>query len=160
MISSYEGEEGYVSLWVGTCSDFSVLDQYLTEKDEDFDEEENGFLPANQNRACEEELKEYFSYAPFNQFEYDFGLTFDDDFREAGVFECGTRDIKKLLEGFSNLSDLDVSRLEIGEGQPSVLDELPECNAVVALYEFKYQGGISKVEHQGLTLYFLGYVAY
>lgn len=112
MIYDYEDREGYVSLWVGNCSDYQIADEYLstTYLDENFDgdmekakqnEIWNKLFPLeNRSRACEEELKDHFHYESFNQFEYDFGMTFDEDFREANVLEYCTRDLKKLFEGF------------------------------------------------------------
>lgn len=109
MIYDYAEKEGYVSLWIGKCKDYSMIDEYLSTIyfDEDFDGDvekaeqkeiwKKRFLPANRHRACEEEIKESFNYEFFNQFEYDFGLTFDEDFREARVLTCDTRDLAKLF---------------------------------------------------------------
>ena len=91
MIYDYQVQEGYVSLQVGYCEDYDTLNEYLSTQylEEHEIGEEPGeiwkelFLPTNQDRACEEELKDAFNYEDFNQFEYDFGLVFDEDFREA-----------------------------------------------------------------------------
>ena len=37
---------------------------------------------------------------------------------------------------------------------------LPECNAALVLYNFKYTGSIPEAEHEGVHLYFLGYAEY
>lgn len=113
MIYDYAEKEGYVSLWIGECKDYRTIDEYLSTIyfDEDFDGDiekaeqkdiwKNLFLPANRYRDCEEELKESFNYEFFNQFEYDFGLSFDEDFREACVLNYDTKDLEKLCNGFS-----------------------------------------------------------
>ena len=40
------------------------------------------FLPENAGRPFEEELRDCFNGEGYNQFGYDFGLVFDEDFRE------------------------------------------------------------------------------
>lgn len=39
MIYDYEEQEGYVSLWIGTCENYNVIDEYLSTiyLDDDFD---------------------------------------------------------------------------------------------------------------------------
>ncbi len=165
MIYDYEDQEGYVSLWVGICSGYQVINEYLSTAylEESFDGKaerinqnriwDKLFLPQNISRACEKELKDYFNYESFNQFEYDFGLTFDEDFREANVLEYCTGDLEKLFGDFSE------SGLFLDEAKAAA-PYLPECNTAVALYDFKYEGGISKVSHENVTLYFLSYFKY
>lgn len=166
MIYDYAEKEGYVSLWIGKCKDYSMIDEYLSTIyfDEDFDGDvekaeqkeiwKKRFLPANRHRACEEEIKESFNYELFNQFEYDFGLTFDEDFREARVLTCDTRDLAKLFNGFSFCDSFleQIKKLQV--------NHLPECNTAIALYDFKYEGGILEAEHKNIQLYFLGYFKY
>ena len=163
MIYDYEDQEGYVSLWVGNCRDYDAVDQYLSTIyiDDDYEEgtEPNEIwkellLPANQTRECEEELIEKFNYEEFNQFEYDFGLTFDEDFREAEVRDDVTDDLSKLFEGFSCQDTF------IEEAKSLMSDQIPKCNTAVALYNFKYSGGITEAEHEDVHLYFVGYVKY
>lgn len=73
--------------------DADVMDMIITryfvkafdgdiEKAEQSDMWKKLFIPAYRHRDCEEELKKSFNYELFNQFKYDFGLSFDDDFRE------------------------------------------------------------------------------
>lgn len=166
MIYDYEEQEGYVSLWIGTCENYNVIDEYLSTiyLDDDFDGDiekaersdvwKNLFIPANRSRACEEELKESFNYEFFNQFEYDFGLSFDEDFREAHVLDCATKDLGKLFDGFSNCESF-LEQINELSG-----NHLPECNTAVVLYDFKYDGGILEAEHENIHLYFLGYFKY
>lgn len=166
MVYDYQEKEGYVSLWIGKCKDYRMIDEYLSTIyfDEDFDGDvekaeqkeiwKNLFLPANQCRACEAELKESFNYELFNQFEYDFGLTFDEDFREANVLNYDTKDLEKLFDGFSYCNSFLEQIKELKTGH------LPECNTAVVLYDFKYEGGIMEAEHENIHLYFLGYVKY
>ena len=151
MIYDYEEQEGWVSVWVGNCTGYSALDRYLsTVYLEDGEEMEAFFLPENRERPWEGELREMFGGERFNQFEYDFGLTFDEDFREAEVFDAATRDLGALLEPFTNSGDFlpEVKKLDTSQ--------LPDCNAAVLLYDFRYTGGIPKAEHEGVSLRFLG----
>lgn len=165
MIYDYEDQEGYVSLWIGQCSNYQVIDEYLStvylegsfdgdiEKAEQNEFWKKRFLPENRSRACEEELKDHFHYETFNQFEYDFGLTFDEDFREANVLDSCTGDLEKLFGDFSESSSfLDAAK--------AIVPRLPECNTAVALYDFKYEGGIAKASHENITLFFAGYFPY
>lgn len=166
MIYDYADKEGYVSLWVGKCREDSIIDNYLStvyfdeifdgdiEKAQQSDMWKKLFIPANQDRDCEEELKKRFNYEVFNQFEYDFGLSFDDDFREACVLDCTTSDLKKLFDEFS-YCDSFLEEIETLKG-----GHLPECNTAIALYNFKYEGSILEVEHEDIHLYFLGYLQY
>ena len=143
-----------------------MVDEYLSTVyfDEDFngdieraeqsDRWKNLLIPANRYRDCENELKELFNYEFFNQFEYDFGLSFDEDFREARVLDYDTKDFEKLFDGFS---DCDLFRDKL-KGLASC--HLPECNTAVALFDFKYDGGILEAEHEDMHFYFLGYFKY
>ncbi|MDE5892534.1 MAG: immunity 22 family protein [Acetatifactor sp.] len=165
MIYDYHDQEGYVSIWIGNCKDNDVLREYMStvylDDDEDFDDGlhppkrlEKIFLPANKDRACEEELREDFNNELYNQFEYDFGLTFDEDFMEADVYDSAPGSIEELLTGFSFCT----SFMEGAKKLENV--HLPECNAALVLYNFKYTGGIPEAEHEGVHLYFLGYAEY
>lgn len=166
MIYDYKEKEGYVSLWIGKCKERSVIDKYLSteyfeesfdgdvEKAEQSERWKKFFLPANRDRDCEEELKDRFNYECFNQFEYDFGLSFDEDFREAEVLDYDTKDLEELFDGFSccdsfleRIKELDMSHLH-------------ECNTAIVLYDFKYEGGILEAEHEDIYLRFFGYVTY
>ncbi|MFG6356281.1 MAG: immunity 22 family protein [Acetatifactor sp.] len=167
MIYDYEGQEGYVSLWAGRCRDSSTMSDYLTTEylDEDFDGDaekaeqkeiwQTRFDSANRSRACEEELKNMFNYEMFNRFEYDFGLSHDEDFREAKVLDHYTKDIKILFDRFSFYNTF-IDAVE----ESGVAAYLPECNTAMVLYDFKYEGGIHTVQHEGISLYFLGYFYY
>lgn len=161
MIYDYADREGWVSIWVGNCDSYDALDRYLStvylEEWENWEphpkalaELEKIFLPENRDRPCEEELREMFNGEMYNRFEYDFGLSFDEDFREAEVFDAATRDLWALLEPFSNSGDFlpEVKKLDTSQ--------LPDCNAAVLLYDFRYTGGIPKAEHEGVSLRFLG----
>lgn len=165
MIYDYDDQEGYISIWIGNCTDYSVLEEYIStvylDEEEDFDDGlhppkrlEKVFLPSNRDRACEEELRESFNNEFYNQFEYDFGLTFDEDFSEAKVYDSATGSIEELLTGFSCYSSF------MEEAKTLKNDHLPKCNSAFVLYDFKYEGGILEAEHEGVHLYFLGYAGY
>ncbi|MCM1100555.1 MAG: immunity 22 family protein [Clostridium sp.] len=165
MIYDYKEKEGYVSLWVGKCKDYNMIDEYMStvyletdfegdvEKVEQSEVWKKVFIFTNQSRDCEEELKEYFNYEYYNQFEYDFGLVFDEDFRETNVLDYDTGNLEILLDGFS-YSD-------------SFMEEVKKmnclqmkCNTAVVLYDFKYEGNIHMIEHENICLHFLGYFKY
>ena len=168
MIYDYDWKKGYISLWIGRCRDYSVLDDYLSTVylDEDYIEgEEPGeewkriegtciFFPENQDRPCEEELRKSFNYEFYNLFEYDFGLSFDEDFREAAVRDKESNDLEELFRGFSFYDTF------IDEAKALMNDRIPKCNAAVALYDFRYDGGILRIERENISLYFLGYVRF
>ena len=114
-----------------------MIDEYLSTIyfDEDFDGDvekaeqkeiwKERFLPANRHRDCEAEIKESFNYEFFNQFEYDFGLTFDEDFREAHVLACETRNLEQLFDGFSYCDSFleQIKNLQA--------EDIPACNAAI-----------------------------
>ena len=66
------------------------------------------------------------------------------------MFDAATRDLVALLEPFTNSGDFlpEVKKLDASQ--------LPDCNAAVLLYDFRYTGGIPKAEHEGVSLRFLG----
>ena len=161
MIYDYADREGWVSIWVGNCDSYDALDRYLStvylEEWENWEphpkalaELEKIFLPENRDRPCEEELREMFNGEMYNRFEYDFGLSFDEDFREAEVFPGATRDMGQLLEPFSCSGDF------IPAARALDTSHLPECNAAVLLYNLRYTGGVQKAEQEGVSLRFLG----
>ena len=94
------------------------------------------------------------NYECFNQFEYDFGMSFDEDFREAAVREDCTENLEELLAGFS------YSESFLEEIKNVVKKRIPKCNAAVVLYNFKYDGGIINAEHEDVSLQFVGYAKY
>ena len=154
MIYDYQDQEGWVSVWVGSCTDGQALEQYLsTVYLEDGEDIEAYFLPENRERPCEEELRECFNGEFFNRFEYDFGLTFDEDFREAEVFPAATRDMAELLDPFSD----SIGFLPAVKAlSPAVLNALPACNTALVLYGFRYDGSITEAARDGVRLRFLG----
>lgn len=157
MIYDYRDEDGYVSLWVGRCNNYNVLNNYLSTVyiDEDIEPHEalkNIFISVNKDRACEEELKNAFDEY-YNQFEYDFGLSFDEDLRDGNVLEHFTDDLEVLFDGFSYYDTF------INEAK-TLHKQFSKCNAAVALYDFKYCGDILESKHKDISLYFLGYVKY
>ena len=163
MIYDYDNQDGYVSVWVGRCKDYDTLDEYLSTvylEDDYEDGTEPGeiwkelFAPANRARPCEEELKEAFHYEFFNRFENYFGMSFDEDFREAAVREDCTENLEELLAGFS------YSESFLEEIKNVVKKRIPKCNAAVVLYNFKYDGGIINAEHEDVSLQFVGYAKY
>ena len=94
MIYDYKDADGYVSLWVGRCDNYDILDNYLSTVYVDNDTEsyealKSIFISGNKYRVCEAELKNTFDgyVKHYNQFEYDFGMLFDEDFCDGNVIE-------------------------------------------------------------------------
>lgn len=157
MIYDYEDNEGWVSVWVGNFPDYKALDDYLSTQYFDSSRAEEAlaglFLPENRDRPFEKELRELFEGGTFCQFEYDFGLTFDEDFREAEVFPAATRDMAELLDPFSD----SIGFLPAVKAlSPAVLNALPACNTALVLYGFRYDGSITEAARDGVRLRFLG----
>ena len=120
-------EDGYVSIWLGMCDSYDELNEYLAATyDEDGD-------------------------AINSRFAEDFQFYFDDDFREADVADEASGDIEELLEGFSAYDTF------IDEAKASFGNPLAQLyNAAVLLYDFKYDGDILDIRHEGLSLDFIG----
>ena len=158
MIYDYKDNEGYVSIWIGECTDYETLGNYLStiyiEDDCEMEKLNRIFLSGNENRPCERELREKFD-EQYNQFEYDFGLSFDEDFREAVVLAEACQSIEELLSGFSAYDTfLDAVKYCMIDSFPNPLNQ--SYNAAVALYNFKYDGNVRKVVYEGLSLTFVG----
>lgn len=155
----YEENSGYVSIWAGRLKNKEQLNNYLAtvyqredEADEEFSKKlEQLFLPENQNRACEVELKELYDEF-YNQFEYDFGFTFDEDFREALYYESFSTKLDQLLH-----DDFSYSEQFKGEFISKVGNELSKpYNTIILLYDVNYDGQISTVTHDTIHIDFLG----
>lgn len=160
MIYDYQDQEGWVSVWAGTFPDYQTLDRYLSdvylEEWENFQPHpkalealEKVFLPENRDRPFEEELRDCFNGESYNQFCYDFGLVFDEDFREAQVLPRPTKDLEELIPFSESSGYVPLIRERYG-------DTLPPCNAAVALYDFRYTGAVEEARHDGIWLRFLG----
>ena len=120
-------EDGYVSIWLGICNGYDELDEYLTA---DYDED---------------------GEAINSRFAEDFQLRFDEDCREADVADEASGDIEELLEGFSAYDAF------IDEAKASLGNPLTRLyNAAVLLYDFKYDGDSVDIQHEGLSLDFIG----
>jgi len=153
LIYDYRDKENSVSIWLGSCNSFEELDTYLSTVYIDDGVEEilsKLFLTCNQNRPFEQELRNAFD-EHYNQFEYDFGLSFDDDFREASVLEEFSDNLDTLLNDFS-AHDTFLDEVKRSTGNP--LEQ--SHNAIVILYNFKYDGSITKIKHENINLHFIG----
>jgi len=120
-------ENGYVSIWLGICNSYCELDEYLA-----VNYDEDG-----------EAIK--------SRFEEDFILHFDEDFREADVADEASGDLEVLLEGFSAY-DTFINEVKTSLGNPLT----QQYNSAILLYNFKYDGDIIDVQHEGLSLNFIG----
>lgn len=159
---------GYMSVWFGLFTDaeaywhywediFRVEDptQYNPRYNlmaPDFDAALKAlFKPENAARPFEAELKDLFEVC-FNRFEYDFGVTFDQDFQVGGFCEEVTTDLSKLLgewaddftEPFTPLTGRTL---------------LKPYNCFFAIPSCRYNGIITSVNAPEYTLDFLGIAA-
>ncbi|MFE3574445.1 immunity 22 family protein [Lysinibacillus sp. NPDC059133] len=155
----YQENSGYVSIWAGHFENNDQLDSYLStvyqredETDEEFSKElERLFLSQNQNRACEVELKELYDEF-YNQFEYDFGFTFDEDFCEAVFYELTFTKLDQLLQ-----NDFSYSEQFKGRFISKVGNDLSQpYNAIILLFGVNYDGQNLTVNHDTYHIDFLG----
>lgn len=123
-------EPGIVSLWTGWAESDEALESYLA-----FGFTEDGdSVPS--------------------PFAHDFGIDwFDEDFREAGLISLLTQSLSQLLEGHSNAKAL------IPKFAATIGDTLDsEANAVLLLFDFRYDGEVREVTHGPVRLRFQGVV--
>ncbi|MGE7944072.1 immunity 22 family protein [Lysinibacillus xylanilyticus] len=160
MIYDYSEENSeYVLIWVGHFKNDEQLNHYLAmvyqredETDEEFSQKlEQLFLPENQHRACEVEFKELYDEF-YNQFEYDFGLTFDEDFCEAVCYESSSINLHQLINDDFSYSEQFKERFISMVG-----NELSTAyNTIILLYGVDYDGQISTVNHGTCQIDFIG----
>jgi hypothetical protein len=105
-------EEGVVSLWVGQADSPDALDAYL-----EFGYTEDGDrIPS--------------------PFAADFGIRYDEDFREAQYYDNPSRSVRGLLQGYSYDGVIVPKFVQLlGESLPE------DVNAVVLLYNFRHNAG-------------------
>ncbi|MGG2074030.1 immunity 22 family protein [Lysinibacillus irui] len=155
---NYENE-GYVSIWAGNFTNEEQLATYLNtvyqgeeETDEAFSQKlKQLFLAKNEHRPCEEAFKALYDEF-YNQFEYDFGLTFDEDFCETLFDEVSSNQLGQLIrDEFSYAQQFKHQLIE------KIRKELPKAyNTVVLLYDVKYEGQIQHMHHEVFHLDFIG----
>lgn len=125
-------QEGFVSLWVGNVQSSEELDRLLTVSYSD----EGNFIPSI--FAKHFEVRRY-----------------DDAVREAEYYEEASNDLNQLLEGFSYDDEI------APKFNTLVQEELPnDINAVILLYNFKYNGEIVEATILSNYLRYLGSVEY
>lgn len=155
---NYE-KDGYVSIWAGNFTNEEQLANYLDtvyqgeeETDEAFSQKlKQLFLVENEHRPCEEAFKALYDEF-YNQFEYDFGLIFDEDFCEALFDEVSSNQLEKLIrDDFSYAQQFKHQLIE------KIGDELPKAyNTMILLYDVKYGGLIQHIHHKTFHLDFIG----
>ena len=120
-------ENGYASIWLGMCNSYDELNEYLS--------------------AAYDEDGQVIS----SRFAEDFQLCFDEDFREADVADEASSNLEELLDGFSAYGTF------IDEAKTSIGNPLAQLyNSAVLLYDFKYDGDIVDIQHEDLSLDFIG----
>ena len=65
------------------------------------------------------------------------------------MLEAPTKDLEKLIPFSESSGYVPLIREQYG-------DTLPAYNAAVALYNFRYTGGVKEAQHDGVYLRFLG----
>jgi hypothetical protein len=123
-------EDGVVSLWVGEAGSRDALDKYL----QTGYSEEGDFIPS-----------------PFAR---DFSMHYyDEDLREARYYEEPSKTVADMLKGYS-YENVIVPRFVglCGESFPEPV------NAVVLLYNFKYEGGVKTSVGSTVRLRYIGSV--
>ncbi|MBQ8195829.1 MAG: hypothetical protein IJZ47_10740 [Oscillospiraceae bacterium] len=147
------------AVFVGVAKDRSTLIDYVFSKylGDDYDEEEFAqkleeiFVPENEDRDVECELREHFSAGMLNQMTYDFAVVFDEDITGADVRDFSTTSFRELISGssISNVNEALICYIEDNYELPA------PCNAVVILPTI-YEGYYSHIKKNDIELWYLG----
>ena len=159
---------GTMAVWLGTfpdpeefyryvqtcyCSlDEEELDPEYVFDPADFEERiQQLFRPENKDRPEEPMLRRAFR-TQYNQFEYDYGFLFDEDFAVCDYCTDPTTDLSLLLEEWPELLE-PIRKLvaETGFAQP--------VNCIFAVPSCAYTGTARRSEPKGGTLWFVGNMA-
>ena len=124
-------QEGMVSLWVGHADSTSDLEDYLKMAYT----EDGDVIPS-----------------PFAR---DFRIEhYDEDFREAQHYDKPSQSVSGLLRGYSYDNVIIPKFIQL------LGDTLPmPVNAIVLLYNFKYEGEVESTASGPVTLRFMGVVS-
>lgn len=159
---------GFMSVWFGNFANEDAYwhyleDIYCVEDEEQHDPRYNMmepdferalavlFEPENAGRPFEADLRKIFDLR-FNCFEYDFGVTFDQDFQVGGFCAEVTTDLGALLGEWQDLAEALAPLLQNGA--------LPKpCNCFFAIPSCRYNGYVQSAGGPGYTLDFMGVVA-
>jgi len=154
---------GFVSLWLGNFKNENQLDDYLDTVYQDFDNETDSefqqrlnklFLPENANRPCEQSFKELFDEF-YNQFEYDFGITHDEDFRERSYLDTSSSSISVLIGEHSYAETFIHYFVDLFKES---LDK--KYNTVILIYDCHYDGYVKQIHHDQFDVEFFGSVPF
>lgn len=163
-----ERKKGHLSVWFGNFATqeqcfyyfediFCVFDESQHNPEynlleEDFDKARKDlFQEKNKMRPFEEQLEDLFEEV-FNRFEYDFGVTFDQDFQIINYCGKPSSDFAAVLGEWANDSLLNALKEEIGESLPKAY------NCFFAIPSCIYNGYTKGVTTEQYSLDFLGVI--
>lgn len=159
---------GFMSVWFGNFTNEDAYWHYLedifcVDNPEQYNPQYNMleadfeqalaelFKPENAGRPFEDKLREMFDVC-FNRFEYDFGVTFDQDFQVGGFCGEPTTDLGVLLGEWQDLAEPFTALLVDGA--------LPKpCNCFFAIPGCRYNGYVPSAKSADYALDFAGVVA-
>jgi hypothetical protein len=161
-----ERKAGYLAFWAGNFKDIEDFYKYIQsfycifEGEEDEYNPEYNFLEKDFNKELEkifsvekewkEEFEEMFEEA-FNRFEYDFGVTFDEDFQVCGNSEEPTDELEVLFKDWEEL--IEPVKKFLGKDK---FDK--KYNCFFGIPSCKYCGIIPKISNEWGEIEFLGNV--
>lgn len=161
-----ERKAGFLAFWVGNFKNTEDFYKYIQSFYCVFEEEEENYDPEYNflEKDFEKELEKIFSVKKewkkelqemfeeyFNKFEYDFGVTFDEDFQVCGNSEQLTDDVKILLKEWEDLINPVVKFLgkDKFDKKYNCFFGIPSC---------KYSGVVKKISNEFGEIEFLGNV--
>lgn len=164
-----ERKAGNLSIWFGCfpcredfyryirtiyCADFEEYEEddfepicYL-ERQKFEDALEMVFRPEYESRPEEAYYHKVFDWH-FNRFQYDFGVTFDEDFCIVGSCEYPTCDVSEILDEWQ--SELKLVKKLFPEGK----SETP-YNCFIAIPSFRYLGAVKRIELEDGVVEYIG----
>lgn len=160
----YKEKNSMVSLWLGIFKCSEQLEEYLSDVYQQEDEDDvtfqkkidRLFIPDNKNRPCENELRILFDNGNcYNQFAYDFGISFNRDFQETYFLKEHMNDLFAILDGFSYF---DTFKEPFAHLLGKKLEK--KYNAVVLVYNCNYDGFIRRTKHRDFEIEFMGSVPF
>lgn len=164
-----ERKAGYLSVWFCNFSDETTFWQYFADlfivddqaayipgsnllRDEYMKMIQKLFVPENFKRPFESVFRDHFYEGGFNNFEYDFGVTFDPDFWIGNYSKFETDDIAGVLGEWGDDYLVNPIKKCIGERLPK------RYNCFFAISSCIYNGFIKAVQYDTYSVEFMGVV--
>lgn len=151
---------GCRAVWAGSCDSKEAFFNYCFSRYEGGDltceefqaELQRMFLPENQDRDVEEELREHFSSGMLNQFTYDFAVVFDEDGVGCDVRDFFTESFRELLSGSPCAGEDREILIEEFEKRGICLSKPCNCFLIIPTI---YEGYYNHIKREGIELWYL-----